>query len=140
MTQAFSSTSSISATADQVWAVLTDWSRGQLWLPGIEAMSGPAVSAVGDRITFTTRGKEQSSTITALDPGKLLTLTSTQGPVTAHYTYTLQSAGDSTQVTLVADVLAGGVMKLLGPTIRSSIAKADSGQLANLKRLVETGA
>lgn len=37
---------------------------------------------------------------------------------------------------LVADVETRGAMKLLGPTIRSSIAKADGGQLEALARVV----
>ncbi len=71
--------------------------------------------------------------MTALDPGKLIALTSTQGGVTATYTYSLARDGDGTEVTLKAVCKATGFWKLLHPVIVLAMKKSDSLQLTNLK-------
>jgi hypothetical protein len=49
-------------------------------------------TAVGTTLRFTTRGKEQASEISALEPGRSVTLRSRQGGVTADYTYGVEPA------------------------------------------------
>lgn len=139
MTTAFSDTQTIRATPEVVWRTLTDWSRASEWMPGVESMSSPADLAVGSTLTFVARGKERSSTVSALESGRLLTMTSRVGGVVADYRYTVEPSGDASTVTLVADVETSGVMKLLGKVIRSAIAKEDGVQLTRLKALVEAG-
>lgn len=51
-----------------------------------------------------TRGREQRSEVTVLEPGRSVTLRSQQGGVTADYTYTLEEADGRSRLTLVADV------------------------------------
>lgn len=138
MTLAIDATETIHATPDAVWAALTDWGGMTRWLPSAENMRGPTPPSNGGTLTFTARGTERTSTITALDPGKAITLTSVQGPVTAHYRYTVAPDGAGTKVGLVADIVVRGLLKLLAPTIRKSIAKEDGEQLAALKRVVES--
>lgn len=140
MTNAIDASETIAAPADRVWAVLTDWSGMSRWMPGAEELRGPTPPKAGGTLTFTARGAERTSTITELDPGRALTLTSRQGPVTAHYRYRLDPAGDTTRASLVADIVVHGPLRLLAPTIRRSIAKEDGGQLAALKRVVEAQA
>lgn len=136
MTLAIDASETIDAAPDAVWAALTDWAGMTRWMPSAEGMRGPTPPVLGGTLTFTARGSERTSTITGLDPGKLLTLTSEQGPVSAHYRYTLAPDGAGTRVRLEADVVVRGILKVLAPTIRTSIAKEDGQQLPRLKALL----
>ena len=136
MTLAFRDRRIVPATPEAVWATLTDWARGPEWLPEVERMTADAPSAVGTVLRFTARGAERTSTITALDPGRSITLTSEQPGVRADYTYTVIAEGAGAAIELEADVVTSGAMKLLGPVIRSAIAKADSVQLGRLAALL----
>ena len=86
-------------------------------------------TAVGTPLVFTARGKERTGQIAALDPGRSVTVRSTQGGVTADYRYTCVRLGESTRVTLVAEVTMSGPWRLLGPVIRLAVRRSDSGQL-----------
>lgn len=137
MTLAIDATEPIHATPQEVWSALTDWSGMHRWVTGADGFSGPTPPTTGGTVTFTARGAQRSSTISELDPGRALTLTSVQGPVTAHYRYTVSPDGGQTVVGLRAEVIVRGLLRVLAPTIRRSIAKEDGGQLARLKALVE---
>jgi len=136
MTLAFSDRRTVSADPAAVWAVLTDWSRASEWLPGVEGMRAEGPLAVGTVLRFTARGAARTSTITALDPGRALTLTSEQPGVRADYRYSLESDGRGTTISLEADVETRGAMRLLGPVIRGAIAKEDGAQLERLVALL----
>lgn len=142
MPQAFRDNQTILASPHDVWATLTDWSTASEWMPGVSDMRAAGDTAVGTELTFSARGKARSSTVTALEPGRLITMSSTMSStmpgVLADYTYTLEPAGDATTVSLVADVETSGPMKLMGKVIRSAIAKEDGVQLARLKALIES--
>lgn len=141
MTQAFHATTTIDRPADAVWAALTDWPRAADWMPGVDAVStgtaNPSASAVGTELVVRARGKDRTSTITALDPGRSLTLTSVQGGVTADYAYTVAPTPNGTAVTLTADVTTRGVWTVFGPLLRAAIKRADGGQLDAFKQTVE---
>ena len=107
--------------------------RALLWSPTLASSSARTTGARPNRdwhrAGFTTRGKERTGEIAALDPGRSITLRSVQGGVTADYVYTCTAYGDGTRVRLVADCRMTGPMRLLSPMIRSAIRRADSGQL-----------
>lgn len=136
MTQAFATSSVIAAPPQQVWQVLTDWSRAPRWMSGASDVRLDGELRPGAVLHFTARGKPRSSTVSAVSPDRSLTLTSTQGPVTADYTYRLEPDGGTTRVHLVATVTITGPMRLLGGVIRSVIARADGGQLERLTEVV----
>jgi len=138
MPQAFRDNQTILASPHAVWAMLTDWSTASEWMPGVSDMRAAGDTAIGTELTFSARGKARSSTVTALEPGRLITMSSTMPGVLADYTYTLEPAGDATTVSLVADVETSGPMRLMGKMIRSAIAKEDGVQLARLKALIES--
>ena len=139
----------IDRPVDTVWARLIDWDSAAQWMPGVDALSAHGRTAAGTTLVFTTRGKERTGQIAALDPGRSITLRSIQGGVTAdyvytcarhgegtrvslvtaHYVYACAQHGESTRVSLVADCRIAGPVRLLGPVIRSAIRRADSGQL-----------
>jgi uncharacterized protein YndB with AHSA1/START domain len=128
MTRAFTATREIDRPAEQVWAWLTDWDAAAGWL-GVDAIRADGPTAVGTTLTFTARGKERTSEISALAPGRSVTLRSRQGGVTADYTYGVEPAGPASRVTLVADVATRGAWALAGPMIRAAIRRTDRGQL-----------
>ena len=137
MTTAIDTRIHIPAPRRLVWDTLTDWSRAHEWMPEATDMRQAGETlAVGTVLTFRAQRSERTSTVEALEPGALIALAGDGPGVHAVYTYTLEDQGDGTSVRLVADVETRGAMKLLGPTIRSSIAKADGGQLEALARMV----
>jgi carbon monoxide dehydrogenase subunit G len=129
MTEVFTAETTIDRPVDAVWARLIDWDFATEWMSGVEALRAHGPTAVGTTLVFTTRGKERTGQIAALDPGRSITLRSLQGGVTADYVYVCARHGDSTRVSLVADCRITGPVRLLGPVIRSAIRRADSGQL-----------
>jgi len=129
MTEAFNAETTIDRPVTEVWARLVDWDEAARWMSGVEGMRAQGPTAVGTELIFTTRGKQRSSQIAALDPGRSITLRSTQGGVTADYVYACAPDGSGTRVSLVADCEMTGPVRLLGPVIRSAIRKADGGQL-----------
>lgn len=138
MTLAFADTRTFAAAPDIVWAVLTDWSRAHRWMPGVERMQADGPDAVGVVLRFNARGSERTSAITELEPGRSITLSSAQPGVRAHYRYRLAPVAQGTEISLEADVVTSGAMRLMGPVIRSAIAKADRPQLERLAVVVQS--
>jgi hypothetical protein len=67
-----------------------------------------------------------------------VTLTSTQGKVTADYTYSCEASGDATVVTPAADCTTRGVfLNLAAPLLRYVVRRTDGGQLSELRRVIE---
>ena len=136
MVQAFRATRVVGHPVEQVWRQLTDWNRAADWL-GVDSIRAESDTDVGTKLRFITRGKERTSEITALDPGRSLTLRSQQGGVTADYTYTVEPATTGSRVTLTADVRTRGAWTLAGPAIRAAIRRSDAGQVEALDRTLE---
>lgn len=139
MARTISTSETIDRPADEVWAVLTDWSGAVRWMNGIESMSIDGETAEGSQVRFFTRGKERSSLITQCDPGRSLTLRSTQGGVSADYSYAVEPLDETRcRVSLEADCHFTGLRyRALAPLIRLAIRRTDGGQIAALKRVVE---
>jgi carbon monoxide dehydrogenase subunit G len=133
VTTAFTATATVERPAPEVWARLTDWPTAPAWMPGVES-----VRVDGARLTFRARGRERSGRFEVVEPGRTVVVHSAQGGVTAAYTYTCEPDGDRTRVTLAADCRAGGVWRPFGALLRAAIRRADGGQLAAFKRVVET--
>ena len=133
MVQAFAVTREVDHPVEQVWRQLTDWDRAAGWL-GVDSIRAEGPTRVGTTLAFATRGKERTSEIAEVDPGRSITLRSQQGGVTADYRYTVEPAGSGSRVALTADVRTRGAWALAGPMIRAAIRKTDSGQLDALDR------
>lgn len=129
MTKAFATQTTIDHPLDAMWARLVDWSNAARWMPDVDALYAQGPTAPGTRLVFTTRGKERTAEIAALDQGRSITLRSTQGGVTADYIYACAQDGNGTRVSLVADCRIAGPLRLVGPAIRSAMRRADGGQL-----------
>src|SRR5829696_6074222 len=117
MSRAFSVTRQVDRPAEEVWQRLTEWDRAAGWL-GVETVRADGPTRVGTTLRFVTRGKERTSEITELSPGRSVTLRSRQGGVTADYRYTVEPAGTGSRVGLTADVRTQGAWALAGPLIR----------------------
>src|SRR5688500_2736898 len=107
MVQAFTVTRVVHHPTDHVWRQLTDWDQAAGWL-GVDSIRADGPIQVGTTLRFVTRGKERTSEITALEPGRSITLRSRQGGVTADYRYTVEPAGAGSRVSLAADVRTSG--------------------------------
>ncbi|MFQ5552001.1 MAG: SRPBCC family protein [Gemmatimonadales bacterium] len=141
MSKGFSATETIDRPIGEVWRFMTDWSKTTTWMRGIDAMRplGEGPVREGTRLAFSARGAERESTIVAWQPPNALTLRSVQGPVTAIYEYRCQGVGGRTVVTLDARCSAEGILwKLAHPMIVFMMKRVDGGQLAALKRCLET--
>ncbi|MFD4421261.1 SRPBCC family protein [Agromyces sp. NPDC058484] len=140
MKPAFTDEQTIDAAPDAVWTALTDWDGARHWMPGVESMRADGPLVVGTVLHFVARGKERTSTITAIEPGLAVTMRSAVGGVTADYAYTIEPShtdAAGSRVRLDAAVGTRGVMTLLAPVIRSAIAREDGAQLTRLKAWVE---
>jgi uncharacterized protein YndB with AHSA1/START domain len=133
MTRAFRTTVALDRPAGEVWQQLTDWDHAAGWL-GVDRVAADGPTAAGTRLRFASRGRERTAEITAVDPGRSVTLRSRQGGVSADYTYRVEPAGPGARVTLDADVRAAGPWAVVGPMVRWAIRRADAGQLAALER------
>lgn len=142
MKTAFTDEQAIDVAPDVAWSRLTDWTQATRWMPGVESMRADGPVSTGTELRFVARGKERTSTITAVEPGRSLTLRSAVGGVTADYTYTVRPGATEggTVVRLEALVGTRGIMTLLAPVIRRAIAREDGVQLAHLKAWVEATA
>ena len=137
---AFRATVHIGRSMEDVWACLTNWKRAPEWMRGIEEMhaaDGPV--GEGTRLVFRARGAERESTIVTWSPPRRLALRSRQGGMTATYEYTCEPEDGGTRLTLCARCEARGVgWRLASPLIGFLMKRSDSGQVAALKRLVES--
>ena len=133
MTTAFTASTTVERPAPEVWARLTDWPAASAWMSGVDS-----VRVSGSELTFRARGRDRAGRVEVVEPGRTVVVRSTQGGVTAAYTYTCLPDGDRTRVTLTADCRAGGVWRPFG-LLRAAIRRADGGQLTALKRVVEAG-
>jgi len=133
MAEAFTATRLVDHPVEQVWAQLTDWGRAGGWL-GVDSIRADGPLQVGTTLRFVARGRERTSEIAALDPGRSITLRSRQGGVTADYRYAVEAAPAGTRVTLVADVATRGPWSVAAPAIRAAIRRTDGGQLDALDR------
>ena len=128
----------LDVSPELVWKHLVDWESASQWMPGVDALHAAGEPAVGTRIVFVARGKQRTSTITALQPGRALTLESVQGGVTAAYHYVIEpsdSGGALIRLTVTCDVR--GPMRLIAPIIRSAIRNADQAQLTRFREFID---
>jgi carbon monoxide dehydrogenase subunit G len=132
VTTAFTTSATIDRPAPEVWARLTDWPSAPDWMPGVESLR-----ANGPELTFRARGRDRTAHVEVVEPGRSLVVRSAQGAVTSAYTYTCTPSGAGTDLTLVADLVAGGVWRPFAPLLRAAVRRADSGQPALLKAACE---
>lgn len=128
----------IDADPKLVWRHLTTPALMARWMPGISNLraddDGPLKS--GSSLKFQARGSERSSDVTECRTGEALALRSTQGPITATYTYAVAADGAGTHVTLTIDCVARGPVRVIAPVIRAMMRRAEASHLSRLGQAV----
>lgn len=142
MRRAFEQTVTIKAPADRVWHALVDWEHAPRWMRGVDAMSADGPTAAGTHVTFSARGRVRRGEILVVEDGRRVALRSTQGPVTADYTYEVEQdeVDQRTRVSLTAGCEVRGPLGLLAPVLRRLMAHTDADQLDQLRHVVERDA
>ncbi len=138
---AFTTTTHFEHPAEEVWAMLTAWTRLPEWMPGVIAASGPPTPSVSGELRLSTSRGERVSVITDCDVDRLITFRSTSGPVTADYRYDIAEQREGrTDVTLTGRCDVSGPLALAAPLIRRTLRRTDGGQLVELRTVMDADA
>lgn len=114
------------------------------WYENIESvtwLTDPPAQA-GSRMTFVARflGRrlEYTYEIVELTAGERLVMRTREGPFPMETTYTWQPAGGGTRMTLRNRGEPAGFSKLTAPIMQPAMRRANTKDLANLKRILES--
>jgi uncharacterized protein YndB with AHSA1/START domain len=135
----FKSIAFINKPIAEVWSYISDFSNADKWMTGVKDLRTKESGRIGkgSKLLFQSRGSERVSEITVWDPPKTMELTSTQGGVTATYTYSLTSISDKTELKLNAGCIATGLWKFLHPIIVMAMRASDSKHPMQIKKAIE---
>jgi uncharacterized protein YndB with AHSA1/START domain len=134
---AFTSTVVVHIPPARAWALLTDWVAAPAWMPGVTEMHAEGPTQTGLVIDFHARGHERTAQVTALDPGRSITITTGEGDVGAHYAYGLAAAGLDTRLTLQVTVHVSDSLADMAGDVAASLVEADLPQLESFRRYAE---
>ncbi len=130
---------------DVVAAYAFDPANAPVWYRRISSVEWrtPPPARIGSELDFVARfmGRRLAYTyvIRELAPGERLVMSTAQGPFPMETTYRLEDMGASTRMSLRNRGRPGGVWRLFAPVMAASVRRATSGDLAELKRILETG-
>jgi carbon monoxide dehydrogenase subunit G len=136
----------ISRPIDAVFGVLTDVENTGTWFPGnvVEHWTSPPPHGVGSTrhavVTMFGRRTENDAVVTDYRPPHRAVMqgTSTNAPFVVTLTFAPDGAG--TAVEVISEITLGGPMRILGPLVTALYGRSWAHGLANLKRLMESGA
>lgn len=134
---AFERSVTIARPIDDVWFLMTDWSRAAAWWPRVLEVEGPTPVGSGDMLTFSYQGTPASATVDIADEPSRLVIRRINGPAVATFGYRLEAHSDSTTVSLHAELVAEQALRVVAPLLRLALARTDRSQLDLLKRLAE---
>lgn len=139
--ESFISTVDVDAPADQVWAILADYTRDPEWRSGVLEMrcepEPPArVGAITHEvIRVAGRTYRNTGRIDSLDQGTRLEWHTTEG-ADANGSRTVRPlGGERCRVTLELNIVPHGINRLLAPMLRRTLASGLDRDLAALARL-----
>jgi uncharacterized membrane protein len=135
----------INRPLEQVAAYAADPANAPEWYVNIDSsrwLTEPVLQ-VGSRVAFSARflGRALSYVyeIAQFDPSQQLVMRTSAGPFPMQTSYLWEAAGPSaTRMELRNTGRPRGFFKLLGPVLERSMRKANSKDLQNLKRLLES--
>lgn len=141
MAEIFKTTETINAPVHTVWAFLTEPAKLAKWMPSIENVrtANGEHTSPENPLMFKSGGKDLFSPVVDYVPLVLIAYRTTRGNFSATYTYEIDAAPGTTNISLTATCEASGLMRLFQPLLKSLIKKADSKQLLMLKTVVERG-
>ena len=116
----FSATTSIEASPETIWAILTDAAGYPEWDPGMERLEGRI--APGEKVKAFTKlspGRAFPATVTEFVPGQKMTWTGGMplGLFKGVRTFTLTSQSDSTTEFTLREVFTGLLLPVFGRSI-----------------------
>lgn len=133
----------ITRSPADVYAFLVDGINNAAWRPGvksIELAQGPAGAegAVYKQVLSGPGGRDIAGDyrITKAVPGERIEFEVIAGPLRPTGAYVLAADGTGTRLTFRLDAQPTGMMRLMGGTIRRTMA-SEVGALENLKRILE---
>jgi carbon monoxide dehydrogenase subunit G len=134
---AFTTTELVYLAPVRVWTLLTDWTAAPEWMPGVSEMHAEGPLEPGLSLDFHAQGHDRTATVSAVDPGRSITISSGQGDVHADYRYDLADDAGDTRLTLTFDVTVSEELAGMAGQIRQELAAAEAEQLENFKRYAE---
>ena len=136
----------IARPRDEVTAYVMDPENDPVWISGIKQarMLTEPPFGKGTRVervaSFLGKRIEYVLEVEAHDPDALLDMRSVKGPFPMRVTYAFEEAGDGTLVRIRVQGESGGFYSLAWPLLSRSIKRNITGDLAALKRLLESAA
>ncbi len=133
----------VARPTEDVAAYLVDAERAPEWYANIVRVQPltPPPYAVGSRMAFEARflGRTLVYTyeVTALDPERGLTMSTSEGPFPMTTVYAWEPAGDGTRVTLRNHGEPSGFGAVAAPVMRAAMRRANRADLARLKAVLE---
>jgi uncharacterized protein YndB with AHSA1/START domain len=129
---------SSSAPPERVWDVLLDGRRWSLWNEGVEWMTLEGPPVPGTLLTMKPKGAPQTAfRIEAAEPGRLLAVVVTFGPVAA-MRFRWELAPEAGGTAIVQRLATSG--PLAGLILRRAAERIGAGMAANLARLARRAA
>lgn len=129
----------------EVAAFAGDPSNAPAWYVNIRSVEWrtPPPAAVGSRMAFVARflGRrlEYTYEIVELAPGERLVMRTAEGPFPMETTYTWSDEGRGTRMTLRNRGEPSGFARIAAPMMSLAMRRAQTGDLAKLKSLLEQG-
>jgi uncharacterized protein YndB with AHSA1/START domain len=122
-----------------VYAQLTDFASAKTWLSGVSESSVVTPGPVKEGTRFTQRRvtmgrpSDVEGTVTKAEPGRLLVLDiKRDGRPAGVATWTLTPEGAGTRVACAIDFRLPGLMALMTPVVKGTIAKQTAGDIQAL--------
>ncbi len=140
------STISINRSIDEVFAVLTDVEKTGVWYPGdvVEHWTSPPPHGVGSTrhavVRMFGRRIENDAVTTVYEPPNRASMKGTTPNAPFDATLSFRNEGAATRVDVTIDILLRGPVRILGPLLVGLYGRQWARGLANLKRLMESGA
>ena len=118
--KSFSATTTITASPDRIWKILTDASRFPQWEPNVTRIEGTI--ALGEKITVYTKLSPNRAfpvTVSVFEPGKKMVWSSSMplGLFKGERTFTLTPIGKGKVEVVTKEEFSGLLLPLIGRTI-----------------------
>ena len=139
----FANTVDIEQPIEDVFAYLADFEKVPEWNYAIveteKTSAGPvAVGTTYRQVRSLPRSSEESFEVIAYEPEQLLAIRGTLGPFAAELRYRLDPYDRGTRVTNEVELKPRGILGMVGQLAGSRVKDAVAGNLAELKRILES--